>query len=294
MRPEARLLVWLLVGGVLSTVTASRLLDPLALWGGEDGLFFQALTYSALIALIFSFEWRRLKAVLAEEGPLRSHPLTRGAGACLIAALVVLAPLSNGAVETSELALILTLFAAALVVNPLTARFLLPFAVILLAGIGAPYYVATYLGGPFAYVTAAVTAGFVYVLGLPASWQGTQFLFMGKGGGFIQLTVASTCSSLYSVAAFLGLIAFLHVEFRKDTRSTVTLALAGVAALVLLDSARIAVMVWLGHVDGFAALSEAHNWLGYLLFLGVDLAALFAYPRMGRGRGLGGQAAAPV
>ena len=90
-------------------------------------------------------------------------------------------------------------------------------------------------------------------------------------------------------AAFLGLIAFLHVEFRRDFRSTVTLAIAGDAALVLLDSARIAVMAWLGHVDGFAALSEAHNWLGHVLFLGVDLAALFACPRMGRGRGPGGQ-----
>lgn len=150
------------------------------------------------------------------------------------------------------------------------------------AGIGAPFALQWAFGEPLAYVSSAFSSRLVGLLGFPVAWQGTQFQLMSKSGEVISGIVTPGCSSIISVTTFLGLLALMHMDLRKDIRSTGTLALAGVAVLTLLNSVRIMLLMWVGYVDGAAAFWGVHNWIGYALFLGFYLAALPIYSRMGR------------
>jgi len=52
----------------------------------------------------------------------------------------------------------------------------------------------------------------------------------------------------------------------------------------LLNSARIALTIWFGFVDGSAAFWGIHDWLGYIIFLAFYIAVLVTYPRTGKPR----------
>ena len=122
----------------------------------------------------------------------------------------------------------------------------------------------------------------VSLSGIPVTWHGTQFEFVSKVGETVTATITPGCSSVLSVTTFVGLLGLMHIDMKKELRSTVKIALVGVAALVVLNSVRIGILIWAGYADGEAALWGLHNWIGYALFLGFYLATLAIYTNMGR------------
>lgn len=283
MKAEVRFVIWLATGAVISVGTAPNFLNLLNQSLGDTfGSIFPAIPFAALLTLILGLRWKELRDVLSHEESIRSHPFVRLLGLSILLSLVALKPLSGQTVETAGIALVLTFYAASLTINPLTKRFLLPYAMIYAAGIGAPFALQWAFGEPLAYVSSAFSSRLVGLLGFPVAWQGTQFQLMSKTGEVISGIVTPGCSSIISVTTFLGLLALMHMDLRKDIRSTGTLALAGVAVLTLLNSVRIMLLMWVGYVDGAAAFWGVHNWIGYALFLGFYLAALPIYSRMGR------------
>jgi exosortase/archaeosortase family protein len=278
-----RFLGWLALSVGLSFVTAPNFLSLLNQSLGDTfGSIFPAIPFAALLALIFALRWKELEAILSAEGSLRSHLTSRLTGAAVLGALVVLEPLSSQNVASAGVALVLTFYAVSLIVNPLTERFLLPYAAVLAAGVGAPTVLQFAFGEPLAGVSAVFSAKLVGLLGFPVSWQGTQFQFVSKTGEVLSGVVTPGCSSIISITTFLGLLALMHLDLKKDARSTLMLAILGVGVLTVLNSVRIMVLLWVGYVDGSAAFWGVHNWVGYALFLGFYVAALPIYSRMGR------------
>jgi len=278
-----RFLGWLALSVGLSFITAPNFLSLLNQSLGDTfGSIFPAIPFAALLALIFALRWKELEGILSAEGSLRSHLTSRLAGAAVLGALVVLEPLSGQNVASAGVALVLTFYAVSLIVNPLAERFLLPYAVVLAAGVGAPTVLQFAFGEPLAGVSAVFSAKLVGLLGFPVTWQGTQFQFVSKTGEVLSGVVTPGCSSIISITTFLGLLALMHLDLKKDARSTLMLAILGVGVLTVLNSVRIMVLLWVGYVDGSAAFWGVHNWVGYALFLGFYLAALPIYSRMGR------------
>ena len=283
MNAGIRFLGWLALSVGLSFITAPNFLSLLNQSLGDTfGSIFPAIPFAALLALIFALRWKELEGILSAEGSLRSHLTSRLAGAAVLGALVVLEPLSGQNVASAGVALVLTFYAVSLIVNPLAERFLLPYAVVLAAGVGAPTVLQFAFGEPLAGVSAVFSAKLVGLLGFPVTWQGTQFQFVSKTGEVLSGVVTPGCSSIISITTFLGLLALMHLDLKKDARSTLMLAILGVGVLTVLNSVRIMVLLWVGYVDGSAAFWGVHNWVGYALFLGFYLAALPIYSRMGR------------
>jgi exosortase/archaeosortase family protein len=278
-----RFLGWLALSVGLSFITAPNFLSLLNQSLGDTfGSIFPAIPFAALLALIFALRWKELEGILSAEGSLRSHLTSRLTGAAVLGALVVLEPLSSQNVASAGVALVLTFYEVSLIVNPLTERFLLPYAVVLAAGVGAPTVLQFAFGEPLAGVSAVFSAKLVGLLGFPVTWQGTQFQFVSKTGEVLSGVVTPGCSSIISITTFLGLLALMHLDLKKDARSTLMLAILGVGVLTVLNSVRIMVLLWVGYVDGSAAFWGVHNWVGYALFLGFYVAALPIYSRMGR------------
>ena len=283
MKAGLRFLAWLGAGTALSAVIAPNFI-PLfdQLLGDQFGDVFPVFPFAALVALITALRWRELAGVLESEKGAGSERGTRAFGLAILLALLVLEPLTGQTATTAGVALVLTFYAAALAINPLTKRLLLPYAAVFAAGVGSPAVLQWAFGEPLAVVSSWLSARLVAFAGLPVAWAGTQFQFVSKSGDVISSFVAPGCSSIISVTTFLGLLALMHLDMKKDTRSTVTLALAGVVALTLLNAVRIVLLMWVGYYDGADAFWGVHNWIGYALFLGFYLTALAAYSRMGR------------
>ena len=245
------------------------------------GSIFPAIPFAALLTLIFALRWGDLRDLLTEEEGVKSMLGTRALGGAVVFALLALAPLTDQSVVSAGLAIILTFYATSLVVNPSTKTFLLPYAAVYAAGVGAPFALQWVFGEPLAILSADLSAGLVRLVGFPVAWQGTQFQLLSKTGDVINGVVTPGCSSIISVTTFLGLLALMHIDLRKDIRSTATLAVAGVGILTLLNSVRILLLMWVGYVEGSSAFWGVHNWIGYALFLGFYLAALPVYSKMG-------------
>ena len=282
MRVAIRFVGWAALSVGLVYLTAPNFLDLLNQSLGDTfGSVFPAIPFAALLTLIFALRWNEFESVLAAERGPRSRLGDRLIGAAALGGLVVLEPLSGQNVASAGVAVVLTFYAASLVVNPLTKRFMLPYAAIYAVGVGAPSVLQWAFGEPLAGVSSALSSRMVSLLGFPVSWQGTQFQFVSKTGEVLSGVVTPGCSSIISVTTFLGLLALMHLDLRKDARSTVTLAVVGIGVLTVLNSLRIMILLWVGYVDGSAAFWGAHNWVGYALFIGFYLAALPVYSRMG-------------
>jgi exosortase/archaeosortase family protein len=286
LKAELRFFVWLGVATVLSAVTAPNFI-PLfnEMLGEQFGDVFPVFPFAALVVLITALRWRELKEVLEAEKGLESEQRIRVLGVAIIVALALLEPLTGQYVTTAGVAMVLTFYAVSLVLNPLTKRLMLPYAAVFAAGVGSPAILQWAFGEPLAVVSTVFSAKLVALIGFPVAWAGTQFQFASKSGDMISGFIAPGCSSIISVTTFLGLLALMHLDLKKDLRSTTTLAVAGVGVLTVLNSVRIAVLMWVGYVQGAGAFWEVHNWVGYALFLGFYLAMLPIYSRMGRGGG---------
>ncbi len=282
MKVAIRFASWLVFSSSLAVFTSPNFISLLNQSLGDTfGSVFPAIPFAALLSLIFALRWKEFEAVLGAERSPWSHPGTRLVGAVVLGALVALEPLSGENVASAGVAVVLTFYAASLVINPLTKRFMLPYAVVFAAGVGAPSVLQWALGEPLAGVSSELSARMVSLLGFHVNWQGTQFQFVSKTGEVLTGVVTPGCSSIISVTTFLGLLALMHLDLRKDVRSTAALALVGVAVLTVLNSVRIMILMWIGYQDGSAAFWGVHNWVGYALFLGFYLSALPIYSKMG-------------
>jgi exosortase/archaeosortase family protein len=283
MKSEVRFLAWLGVASAMSFLTASNfvaLLDQSL--GDTFGSIFPAVPFAALLVLILALRWSDLKEVLAAEGGIISHSITRLFGLAIVGALIALRPVTAQTVEASGIALVLTFYGTSLVMNPLTRRFMLPYACVCAIGVGAPAALQWAFGEPLAVLSSGLSSTMVGLVGFPVTWQGTQFELISKTGEVVAGAVTPGCSSIISITTFLGLLALMHLDLKKDLRSTATLAIAGIALLTVLNSVRILVLLWVGYEGGAATFWGVHNWIGYAIFLGFYLAALPIYSRMGR------------
>ncbi len=283
MKAEARFLAWLAASAALSVLTAPNFV-PLfdQMLGDQFGDVFPVFPFAALVVLITALRWRELADVLGAERGIGSELKTRVLGVTVIVALLVLEPLTAQTVTTAGVAMVLTFYCTSLALNPLTKRMLLPYAGIFAAGVGSPAVLQWAFGEPLALLSTAMSAKLVAIIGLPVSWAGTQFELVARSGDVISGVVAPGCSSIISVTTFLGLLALMHLDLKKDLRSTLTLAVVGVGALTVLNSFRIMILMWVGYEQGSGAFWGVHNWVGYVLFLAFYLAALPIYSRMGR------------
>ncbi|MDE1858352.1 MAG: exosortase/archaeosortase family protein [Thaumarchaeota archaeon] len=283
MRAEARFLVWIGAAASLTLVTAPNfvaLLDQSL--GDTFGSVFPAIPFAALLTLIFALRWGDLRGLLLGERGFTSQWVARVLGGSTVLALWALEPFTGQSVVSAGLAVVLTFYASSLVISPSTKRFLLPYAAIYAAGVGAPFVLQWAFGEPLAVVSSELSARMVGLLGFPVVWQGTQFQLLSRTGDVIDGVVTPGCSSIISVTTFLGLLALMHMDLRKDLKSTASLAAVGIVALTVLNSVRIVLLMWVGYVDGGSAFWGIHNWIGYALFLGFYLAALPVYSKMGR------------
>lgn len=283
MSAVLRFIGWVAAASALSAMTAPSLPALLnQVLGDTFGSDFAVVPFVALFAVMFTYRWKDLAQILEAEGRLGTQVGTRLAGVAVLAALVLVEPLANGTVETSAVAMILTFFGASLAINPLTARFLLPYAAVLSVGVSAPPVLQWAFGAPLASLSSAVSSKLVGILGVHVAWQGTQFEFVSRTGDVVNAVVTPDCSGIVSVTTFIGLLVLMHIDMHKDPRSTAMLAVVGTGALAALNCLRIMLLIWVGYGFGSSAFWELHYWLGYAEFLCFYLAALVVYSRMGR------------
>ena len=288
MRAETRFFVWVGAAIALSLVTAPNFISLLNQSLGDTfGSVFPAIPFAALLTLIFALRWNELRDILTTEGGPRTQLPVRLVGLAVLVSLLVTEPLTSQSVETSGIAIVLTFYGTSLAIAPLARRFLLPYAAIYAVGVGAPFALEWAFGEPLAVVSSVMSAKLVGLFGFPVSWQGTQFLLTSKSGEVVSGVVTPGCSSIISVTTFLGLLALMHLDMKKDIRSTAMLAVAGTVVLTLLNSVRILILLWVGYAYGSGAFWEVHNWVGYALFLAFYLAALPVYSRMSGSRSFG-------
>jgi exosortase/archaeosortase family protein len=250
--------------------------------GDAFGTVLPAIPFAALLTVLFLLRWRDLREILLSENGVTSEAPTRLLGIGIIASLLLLRGFSMQSVYSSAVAVVFAFYGTSLVMNPLTRRITLPYTVIYAIGVAAPALLQWGLGEPLATLSSTLSAKVIALGGLPLTWYGNQFEFVSKTGDTIAATITPGCSSIVSVTTFLGLLALMHMDLKKDLSSTIKLALAGVAALTILNAARIAILVWIGYSDGAIAFWALHNWIGYVLFIGFYLVALFAYSGMGK------------
>jgi exosortase/archaeosortase family protein len=245
------------------------------------GTVLPAIPFAALLIVILAFRWSEMRERLRSEGGLTSDPITRLFGVAIVVNLLALRSIVDSSVELAGMTVVLVYYATALAVNPKTKGFLLPYAALFAAGVTLPTILQRAAGEPLANLSSSLSAGLVTLLGIPVTWNGTQLAFLTATGTAIRTTITPGCSSLISLTTFLGLLGLFHLDLKKDLLSTIKLGAAGVLALVALNSARIAILIWVGYVEGEAAFWDVHNWVGYAIFLGFYLAVLPIYSRMG-------------
>jgi len=246
------------------------------------GTAFPAFPFAALLGVLFLLRWNDLHAVLVGEKGFRSRPWIRVLGFLLSTLPLVFTPYSAGSLEISAASLILVFYGTSLLLSPGTDRILIPYASLYLAGVTIPAAVEYAFGEPLAGFSSWLSAGLIDLTGIPVVWHGTEFQLVSRAGEAITGVVTPGCSSVLSVTTFLGLLGLMNFDFRKSPVSTVKLAVAGTASLVLLNSARIGILIWAGYADGPDALWGLHNWVGYAIFLGFYMVVLVVYSGMGK------------
>jgi len=246
------------------------------------GTVFPAFPFVTLLLILFALRWKDLHATLLKEHGLKSRVPTRVLGFVLVVSPLTFRQLAESSLELSAVTLILAFYGTSLLINPLSLKIMLPYALLYSVGVTSPTILQSFLGEPLAGFSSALTAGMVSLSGIPVTWHGTQFEFVSRVGDTVSATITPGCSSVLSVTTFVGLLGLMHIDMKKELGSTVKLALVGVAALTVLNSVRIGILIWAGYSNGEAALWGLHNWIGYALFLGFYLATLVIYCNMGK------------
>ncbi|MDA4122696.1 MAG: exosortase/archaeosortase family protein [Thaumarchaeota archaeon] len=291
-RGHARLALWLASTSLLIVTLYSGQL--ILLTGGLDtlltstlGTVFPAYPFLALLVLLTGLRWRDFHRVLLTERGLTSMPTVRLAGLALIVVPAALwytffAGASQSdylALEAAASSLVLVAYGALLLTNPGMWRIMLPYASLYAAGLVAPLFMIDTLGAPLALFSSNVAAAMTQALGLHVAWQGVSFAFLSSVGEPISSVVTPACSAVYSISIYLALLGLMYLDMPSSLGNTLKFAVVGVALIPLLDSARIAIMIWFGYVGGSTAFWGVHDWLGYGIFLAFYVGVLLAYSR---------------
>jgi exosortase/archaeosortase family protein len=251
------------------------------------GSVYPAVPFLALMILLTGSRWREFYGVLAEEGGMRSRLSTRGLGVLLAlapAAVYIAVPLPwasdpYASMELAAVSLVMVLYGALIAINPRMSGIMLPFAALFALGLVAPLVMLDVFGGPLAELSAYIAQAMTSSMGIGAAWDGTSFVVVSRAGQSIQALVTPACSAAYSISIYLSLLGLAHLDYRGGARRTLGFAAAGVLCLPMLNSARIAINMYFGYLDGPDVFWALHDWLGYLLFLGFFVGALVAYSR---------------
>lgn len=246
------------------------------------GSIFPAIPFAALLTTLLALRWNDLHEVLKKEMGLKTEIPTRIIGITLVISLIALRGYTGLFVESAGVALVATFYGVSLALNPLTKRIMFPYTVIYCAGITSPAILEWALGGPLVSMSTVLSANFVSLTGISIMWKGSEFTLLSKAGGTISAVVTPGCSSVISITTFLGLLALMHLDLRKDISSTMKMAVIGVGVLIALNTIRIVTLILVGYLQGASMLWSVHNWVGYALFIGFYLVTLLVYPTMGK------------
>jgi exosortase/archaeosortase family protein len=294
-RGYARLGAWLVTTFLLVFTLYSSQLFVLtsglnALLSSTLGTVFPAYPFLALLLLLTALRWNDFHKVLLTEQGLTSKPAIRLAGVVFVllpASLWALfsAQLAQSvylAMEVSACSLVLLAYGTLLALNPSMWKIMLPYASLYAVGLISPLFMLDTLGAPMATFSSYLAAGITSVLGIHVAWQGVSFAFVSRGGEPISAVVTPACSAVYSISIYLALLGLMQLDIGRSLTTTARFAIVGVIIIPLLDSARIALMIWFGFVDGSAAFWGIHDWLGYTIFFAFYIGVLVAYSRAGR------------
>lgn len=291
-RGKVRLLCWLGVTSVLLFTLYSSPLSLLlsglnTLLSTTLGTVFPAYPFLGLLVVLTAVRWRDFHRVLQEENGLTSKPRTRVAGLVLILAPIGLWYLfiaqldASGylAMEVAACSLVSLTYGTLIAINPSMWRVMLPYASLYGVGLVSPLFLVETLGGPLAAFSSYVAAWMTQALGLHVVWQGASFAFVSALGEPISSVVTPACSAVYSISIYLGLLGLMYLDMRSSFSTILKFAVFGVALIPILDSARIAIMIWFGFTEGSGVFWGIHDWLGYAMFFAFYIAALAAYSR---------------
>ncbi|MDG6940237.1 MAG: hypothetical protein JRN39_07545 [Nitrososphaerota archaeon] len=137
------------------------------------------------------------------------------------------------------------------------------------------------LGDGFARLAVLLSRPLLALLSVPASTGLQTISFVGQAGNPMTVDVTAACSFLPAAGIFLLMVGLMHMDLRAAVGPTVLFAAAGTGALLVLDSARVAILSWAGYVGNWPFFWDVHGWIGYALFVGFYVATLAFY--FGRG-----------
>jgi exosortase/archaeosortase family protein len=283
------LLLMLSVYSSQVTTLASGLNDLLT---STLGTVFPAYPFLALLVVLTTLRWKDFHGVLVTERGLTSNPGIRLAGILLTILPATLWSLFFSQVESStylalELAassMVVVAYGALLAINPTMWRIMLPYTSLYALGLLSPLFMLDTLGVPLAALSSYLAAGITNALGIHVAWQGVSFELVSSAGDPISAVVTPACSAVYSISIYLALLGLMHLDMGTSLATIAKFALAGVVVIPLLNSARIALTIWFGFVNGSAAFWGIHDWLGYSIFLAFYIAVLVTYARTGKPR----------
>jgi exosortase/archaeosortase family protein len=296
-RGHWRLLAWVAATFLLIFTLYSSELTVLTSGLGELlsstlGTVFPAYPFLALLIILTALRWGDFHRVLLNERGLTSKPAVRLAGASLVILPAVLWAfffVQTGqsvylAMEISACFLVLVAYGTLLALNPSMWRVMLPYASLYAVGLVSPLFLLDTLGTPMAAFSSYVASGITQILGIHVAWQGVSFAFSSQTGQPISAVVTPACSAVYSISIYLALLGLMQLDMGRGLKTTAKFAIAGVLLIPLLDSARIAIMIWFGFVDGSAAFWGIHDWLGYTIFFVFYIMVMVTYSRPGKPR----------
>jgi exosortase/archaeosortase family protein len=256
------------------------------------GTVFPAYPFLGLLVVLTALRWKDFHGVLLTERGLTSNPGIRLAGVLLTILPATLWSLFFSQVESStylalELAassIVVVAYGALIAINPTMWRIMLPYTSLYAVGLLSPLFMLDTLGVPLAALSSYLAAGITNALGIHVAWQGVSFDMVSAAGDPISAVVTPACSAVYSISIYLALLGLMHLDMGTSLATAAKFALAGVVVIPLLNSARIALTIWFGYVNGSAAFWGIHDWLGYSIFLAFYIAVLVAYTRTGKPR----------
>jgi exosortase/archaeosortase family protein len=251
------------------------------------GSVFPAYPFLALLVLLTALRWKDFHSVLLTEKGLTSRPMVRAVGLALIGSTAVAWPIFFShagtsdylALEVAASSLVLMAYGSLIAVNPAIWRVMLPYASLYAVGLVSPLFMLDVLGAPMASFSSLVASWMTGALGIHVSWQGVDFAFVSATGEPISSVVTPVCSAAYSISIYLALLGLMYLDMGSGLAMTLKFAVVGAAIIPVLDSARIAVMIWFGYVNGSSAFWSIHDWLGYAVFFAFYVGSLIAYSR---------------
>jgi exosortase/archaeosortase family protein len=294
-RGHVRLVAWLATTFLLIFTLYSNQLVILVsglgdLLSSTLGTVFPAYPFLALLFVLTALRWKDYHRILLTERDLTSRPAIRFAGVMLIILPATLWGLFFGsqgpsvylAMEMSASSLVLVAYGTLLAVNPTMWRIMLPYASLYALGLVSPLFMLDAFGVPLAALSSYLAAGITNALGIHVAWQGVAFGFVSATGEPVSAVVSPACSAVYSISIYLALLGLMYLDMGTSLTTTAKFAIAGVVIIPLLNSARIALTIWFGYVEGSAAFWGIHDWLGYTIFLVFYIAVLVIYSRTGK------------